>query len=157
MENKLPWLDEFLEGVSSNIVIFYTYIGEREAILSLIKKKHKERQVFRQDGDKHELPHQSTWEDLERTITLAQYQSGSTGVEMQYADTIIFFSPTYSYTLYHQAVGRIERIGQKNKMTLYKLSCPSTIEYSVWKAIESKADFSEKMWIEDNIEKVKQT
>lgn len=151
IEPKLPWLDEFLEGTSSNVVIFYTYVAEREAILKMLKKKHPKRAVFRQDGEKHELPHKGDWPDLKRTITLAQYQSGSTGVEMTYADTIVFFSPTYSYTLYHQAIGRIERIGQKAKMTLYSMCAPATIESAVWRAIRNKQDFSEKIWIEENL------
>lgn len=151
---KLPWLDEALADTSSNVVIFYNYVSERQAILELIRKKHKGRKVFRQDGEKHEIPQNlrvGDWDNLERTITLAQYQSGSTGVEMQYADTIIFFSPTYSYTLYHQSIGRIERIGQANKMTAYELYCPGTIEYDVWQALAKKQDFSERQWITENV------
>ncbi len=154
MEYKLPWLDEFLDGVSSNVVIFYSYISEREAILQLLKKKHPGRKVFRQDGDKHELPPPAIWSSLKRTITLAQYQSGSTGVEMTYADTIVFFAPQYSYTLHHQAIGRIERIGQENKMTTYSLSALGTVERDVWAAIKSKKDFSEHIWYDKNIANV---
>jgi len=150
VSTKIPWLNEFVEGVSSNVVIFYNYVCEREVILAMLKKSHKGRVVYRQDGDKHELPAKSEWGNIERTITLAQYQSGSTGVEMTYADTIVFFSPTYSYTLYHQSIGRIERIGQKSKMTVYKLCQPATVERDVWLAIKEKRDFSEKMWIKSN-------
>jgi len=150
VESKIPWLDEFVEGVSSNIVIFYNYVCEREAILQMLQKNHKGRTVFRVDGAVHELPKPAEWPSLKRTITLAQYQSGSTGVEMTYADTIVFFSPTYSYTLYHQSVGRIERIGQKKKMTLYKLCEPKTVEIDIWRAIKRKTDFSGKMWLKEN-------
>lgn len=151
MAPKLPWLDEFLDGVSSNVVIFYNYVAEREAILAMLAKSHKKRRVFRQDGEKHELPDKSGWERLERTITLAQYQSGSTGVEMTYADTIVFFSPTYSFSTYHQAVGRIERIGQGSHMTLYSLCAPATIEKDVWDCIRGKRDFQEQVWIRNNV------
>src|SRR5665213_3529022 len=30
MVPKIPWLDEFIDGVSSNLVIFYNYVAERE-------------------------------------------------------------------------------------------------------------------------------
>lgn len=150
VNTKIPWLNEFIEGTSSNIVIFYNYIVEREAILKMLKKSHSKRAVYRVDGEKHELPQPGDWDSLDRTITLAQYQSGSTGVEMTYADTIVFFSPTYSYTLYHQSVGRIERIGQKKKMTLYKLCEPGTVERDIWMAVKTKTNFNEKVWLKSN-------
>lgn len=147
---KVPWLSEFVEGTSSNVVIFYSYICEREAILRMLRKNHPKRAIYRVDGEKHQLPQKEDWSSLERTVTLAQYQSGSTGVEMTYADTIVFFSPTYSYTLYHQSVGRIERIGQGKKMTVYKLCQPATVERDIWLAIKEKRDFSEKVWVKAN-------
>src|SRR6185369_1936469 len=42
-EPKVKWLDEFLEGTSDNVVIFYNYTSERDAILSMLKKNHKTR------------------------------------------------------------------------------------------------------------------
>lgn len=147
---KLAWLDEFLEGASGNIVVFYNYVGERERITTLLKqKKFKDRPVFRMDGQKHELPPKSAWEGLSRSITLAQYQSGSQGVEMTYADTIVYFSPTYSYMNYEQSQGRINRNGQTKKMTLYLLRAPSTIERDIWGALKEKRDFQEKQWYEE--------
>lgn len=146
IEPKLPWLDEFLEGCSDNVVIFYNYVEEREAILELIKKKHKNRKVFRIDGDKHEAPAKTDWASLNRTITLAQYQSGSTGIELTFASTIVYFSPTYSYSNYEQSIGRINRNGQTRKMTLYLLCAPTTLEKDVWDALRNKTDFQQLQW-----------
>lgn len=158
LDNKLPWLDDFLEGTSSNVVIFYNYVSERKAILELIKKKHGKREVFRQDGECHQIPtrplRNGKMTELDRSITLAQYQSGSTGIEMQYADTIVFFSPTYSYVTYHQAIGRIERIGQVNKMTVYKMCALATVEEDIWRALKNKSDFSERVWAQENLANV---
>lgn len=146
VEPKVKWLDEFLEGVSDNVVIFYNYIEERDAILQLIKQKHKGRQVFRQDGEKHEVPSKDRWAELNRTITLAQYQSGSTGIELTYAATTVYFSPTYSYSNYEQSIGRTNRNGQTQKMTLYLLCAPTTLERDVWTALRNKTDFQEHQW-----------
>jgi SNF2 family DNA or RNA helicase len=148
---KLAWLDTFLEGVSDNVVIFYNYQREREQILDMIKKNHKGRKVFRQDGEKHEVPPKSEWLGLERTITLAQYQSGSTGIELTYAATTVYFSPTYSYSNYEQSIGRTNRNGQTKKMTLYLLCAPATIENDVWAALRNKSDFQEKQWYTEKI------
>jgi superfamily II DNA or RNA helicase len=151
VEPKIKWLDEFLEGVSDNVVIFYNYKSERDKILDMLKRKHKGRVVFRQDGEKHEIPSKSDWAGLERTITLAQYQSGSTGVEITYCATTVYFSPTYSYSDYEQSIGRTNRNGQTKKMTLYCLCAPATIENDVWNALRNKSDFQEKQWYTEKI------
>jgi superfamily II DNA or RNA helicase len=152
IEPKLKWLDEFLEGVSDNCVIFYNYESERTAILELLKRKHKDRQVFRQDGEKHEVPSKDKWDGLVRTITLAQYQSGSTGIELTYAATTVYFSPTYSYQDYEQSIGRTNRNGQTQKMTMYLLCAPTTVERDIWDALRNKTSFQSAQWYKAKLE-----
>lgn len=150
---KIKWLDDFLEEVSDNVVIFYNYTSERDAILKLLtEKKFKGRQVFRQDGEKHEVPDKTRWQDLHRTVTLAQYQSGSTGIELTYAATTVYFSPTYSYSNYEQSIGRTNRNGQTKKMSLYLLCAPTTLEKDVWAALSNKTDFQSTQWYAAKLE-----
>ena len=151
-EPKMAWLNDFIDNVSDNVVIFYNYVSERDAIMAMLKKSHKGRQVFRQDGEKHEVPSKESWAGLHRTITLAQYQSGSTGIELTYAATTVYFSPTYSYTNYEQSIGRINRHGQTRKMTLYLLCAPTTLERDVWTALRNKTDFQETQWYKERRE-----
>lgn len=151
VEPKVKWLENFVEGVSDNIVIFYNYVEERKQILDMLSKKFKGRTVFRQDGEKHEVPSKPDWPNLERTITLAQYQSGGTGIELTYAATTVYFSPTFSYQDYEQSVGRINRHGQTNKMTLYLLCAPTTVEKEIWAALRDKSDFQIKQWYADKL------
>lgn len=146
---KIAWLDEFLEGTSDNVVVFYNYVSERDSILQMIKKHHGKRQVFRIDGEVHEAPSKDGWAGLSRTITLAQYQSGSTGIELTYCATTVYFSPTYSYSNYEQSIGRTNRNGQTKKMTLYLLCAPATLEKEVWSALRNKSDFQQAQWIKE--------
>lgn len=152
IEPKVKWLDDFLEGVSDNVVVFYNYTSERDAMLKMIAKNHKGRTVFRQDGEVHGTPKKDDWASLNRTITLAQYQSGSTGIELTYAATTVYFSPTYSYSNYEQSIGRTNRNGQTKKMTLYLLCAPTTLEKDVWSALRNKSDFQTQQWYNDRIE-----
>ncbi len=152
IEPKVAWLDDFLEGVSDNVVVFYNYTSERDAMLKMIKQKHKGRTVFRQDGEKHEVPSKDRWGGLNRTITLCQYQSGSTGIELTYAATTVYFSPTYSYSNYEQSVGRTNRNGQTQKMTMYLLCAPTTVEKEVWAALRDKTDFQVQQWYKDKLD-----
>jgi SNF2 family DNA or RNA helicase len=91
------------------------------------------------------------WENLERTITLAQYQSGGTGIELTYAATTVYFSPTFSYQDYEQSIGRINRHGQTSKMTLYLLCAPTTVEKDIWAALRNKGDFQVRQWYADKL------
>lgn len=151
IEPKVAWLNNFLDEVSSNTVIFYNYKSELQAIKNMIKKNYKKRIVFEQNGETHTIPRKSEWDGLNRTITLAQYQSGSTAVEMTYADVIVYFSPTYSYSNYEQSIGRIHRHGQNRKCTLYLLCSPATIEKDIWSSLRQKSDFQPAVWYSDRI------
>lgn len=145
---KLDYLSEILEGTTENVVIFYNYISERDAILELLATKHKAKKVFRQDGDKHELPPKHTWANISNSVTLGQYKSSSTGVEMTYATQVVYFSPTYSYADYEQSIGRVYRNGQSNKTTFYNFRVRPSIEVDIYTAIANKKDFQTKQWAE---------
>lgn len=143
---KMAYLSDLLEGTSENVVIFYNYITEREAILDMISKKHKAKRVIRQDGDHHELPEKKDWATVENSVTLAHYKSGSTGVEMTYATQVIYFSPTYSYAEYIQSIGRVYRHGQTNKTTFFNFRTPNSIEKQIYDCLMNKSDFQAAQW-----------
>lgn len=143
---KMDYLSDLLEGTTENVVIFYNYITEREAILEMIGKKHKGKTVFRQDGVAHELPAKQDWHKVNNSITLAHYRSGSTGVEMTYATQVVYFSPTYSYADYIQSVGRVYRNGQTQKTTFYNFRTRMSIEEEVYDCLKNKNSFQEEQW-----------
>ena len=143
---KLDYLTDLIEGTDENVVIFYNYNTERDAILEIIRKKFGDRPLFQQDGKHHQLPTKSEWATTKRSITLSHYKSGSTGVEMTYATIVIYFSPTYSYAEYLQSIGRVYRNGQKEKTTFYNFRTPNTIEQEVYECLRNKSDFQERQW-----------
>lgn len=143
---KLDYLADLIDGTTENVVIFYNYISERKLILDMIDKKAKAKTLFRQDGERHELPAKEDWPDVKNSVTLAHYKSGSTGVEMTYATIVIYFSPTYSYADYVQSLGRVYRHGQTSKTTVYNFRTPSTIEEEVYDALRNKSDFQVRQW-----------
>lgn len=150
---KLDYLADLIEGTEENIVIFYNYVSEREAILETLKKKHSERRIFRQDGEKHELPKKADWADIKNSVTVSHYRSGSTGVEMTYATQVIYFSPTYSYADYIQSIGRVYRNGQTEKTTFYNFRTPNSIEEDVYVCLRGKNDFQVAQWISKPVKK----
>lgn len=145
---KMAYLEELIEATSDNMVIFYSYEVERDLIMTLLKKKKfAGRRLIEQNGHKHEVPPKSEWASIERSITLAHYKSGGTGIEMTYATTVVYFSPTYSFAEYIQSVGRVYRHGQTSKTTFYNFRTPSTIEEDIYKCLQGKNDFQATQWV----------
>ena len=150
---KLDYLADIIEGTDENVVIFYNYVTERDAILDLIKRKFSDRLVIRQDGEKHEVPRKADWDKIKRSITVSHYKSGSTGVEMTYATQVIYFSPTYSYAEYLQSIGRVYRNGQDSKTTFYNFRTPNSIEADIYTVLKTKNDFQVAQWLKAKEEK----
>ena len=88
-------------------------------------------------------------ERVHNSVTLAHYKSGATGVEMQYANVTIYYSPTYSYAEYEQSKGRTHRNGQTKKCIYYRFYSVGTIEKKYMECIAQKKDFSESLWIKN--------
>ncbi len=151
-KDKLDYAEMLCEGTENNIVIFYYYQKEIDAL----KKKIKNKQFFEVSGKNSNLPLKCSWGDLKNTVTFVQYMAGSAGIELQYANTVIFYTPTYSYQDYSQALGRAYRNGQTKKVTVYRFITQRTIEQAVYEALENKQDFSEELYMSTKLQKTPQ-
>ena len=143
-EDKLNYIEMLLEGTTRNVIIFYQYKEEFIALSTIAFKLRK--QVYVVNGQTNKLPNREDWDKIKNSVTLVQYQSGSSGIELQYASEVVFYTPTYSYQDYEQALGRAYRNGQTRKVTVYQFCTTATIEESVWHALSEKKDFSERIY-----------
>ena len=144
-------LRDLLESTDEHVVVFYNFDVERDLILEVLDEMAKakdKRVIYEQSGHASKLPKRDTWDKMKPSVTLAQYQSASTAIELTYASVTIFLSPTYSYSNFHQAKGRTHRPGQKKRTLFYMFSVDGSIDQDVWKALKSKKDFNETVWIE---------
>ena len=142
-DDKIQYLTDLAEDTESNIVIFYNY---NEELISLRKALRKTKTVYECNGHLKTYPKKTEWKDTKSTVTLVNYKSGSEAVEFTYADILVFFSPTESYTDYYQSVGRLHRIGQKSKVTIYKFITENTIEVDIYKSLDNKENFNFEVW-----------
>lgn len=145
---RIPDLATILEGTDENIVVFYNYRLEADAIEKLAKSLKKT--IFYSNGDKHTLPTKDSWGSITNSVTIAQYQSASEGVEMTYAPICVYFSPTYSYKNYYQSQGRLHRNGQTKKCVFYEFSVIKTVDDDIWKAVRNKQTFDAALWAKEN-------
>ena len=143
---KLKVLKEF-STVGEKLVIFCEFrlsIDSISALLDTLKIKHvildgrqKDKQIWRKFQT-----------DPKIQVIICQYQSGSTGIDLYAADTIIFYEPTLSSNTLEQSKDRIHRIGQSNKCSYLHFVTKGTIEGAIYKALKGYNDFSEKLFTE---------
>jgi SNF2 family DNA or RNA helicase len=83
-------------------------------------------------------------ETSEPRILVIQPQAASHGVTLTAANTVVFWSPVTSVETYLQCIARIDRYGQKNKMTVVHLQ-GSPVERRMYEVLQNKVDAHEKL------------
>lgn len=143
-KDKLKYAEMLAEGTTENIVIFYNFTKEKDDLIEVMKKLDKK--IYEVSGQKSHIPNKEEWDGLKNSVTLVQYQAGSAGIELQYANIVIFYSLTYSYQDYEQALGRCYRNGQTKKVTAYRFMTRDSIEMAIFGALKNKRDFNEQLF-----------
>lgn len=147
LKDKIEYLKMLFETTEDNIVVFYNYVSELEAIKSVCSGK----KVFEVNGGKQVIPKKDTWSKVKNSVTLVQYQAGSAGIELQYANLVVYYTPTFSYQDYAQSLGRTHRNGQKKKVTVLQFKTIGTVEEDVWQALERKEDFDKTIYLKTKL------
>jgi len=80
----------------------------------------------------------------EPKVLVIQPQSASHGVTLTKADTVVFWSPVMSVEVYLQCIARMDRVGQKNKMTVVHLQ-GSDVEKRMYAMLQGKVDLHTKL------------
>lgn len=146
-KDKLEYLKMLFETTEDNIVVFYNYNSELDAIKEISKGK----KIYEVNGHKQEIPKKSQWDKLKNSVTLVQYQAGSAGIELQYANVVVYYTPTFSFQDYAQSLGRTHRNGQKKKVTVLQFKTTNTVEEDVWMALNRKEDFDKEIYLKTKL------
>lgn len=116
------------------IIVFYSFDYELELLKSINGIN-----ISEWNGHKHDpIPESDEW------IYLVNYMSGAEGWECISTNTIVFYSLQYSYRIFVQSSGRIDRLNTPyTDLYYYHIKSRSYIDIAISKALSMKKDFNE--------------
>ena len=126
---KMDALKEMLEEIPGQVLIFSTYKRNNKYLDEFARALSSDKAV----------------EDFTRgkfRVAYANAVSAGYGLNLQCASTVIFLDLVWSYEVYKQAIGRVYRQGQAQRVTVHRLVASGTIDERIVSVLERKADDS---------------
>jgi SNF2 family DNA or RNA helicase len=143
---RLSVLQEVLDEAMHKVLIFIPY----KHTLSLVQKHLESAGISNEiiSGDVTAIQRADVFKNFQQNtdprVLLIQPQAASHGVTLTAADTVIFWSPVMSVETYLQCIARIDRVGQKNSMTVIHLQ-GSEVERRMYTMLQNKVSLHEKL------------
>lgn len=138
--SRIIALETLLQSNPKSIV-FYSFNYELELIETMLDNIGMPYSEW--NGHKH----QSILYDSDKWVYLVQYNAGAEGWECIQTDTIIFYSQQYSYRIFVQSAGRIDRRNSPYlTLNYFVLYSRSSIDLKIKEAIAHKEDFNERFF-----------
>jgi hypothetical protein len=131
--SRLDAAKDLLED-HSKLIIFYNFDYE----LEILRELDLFVETAEWNGHKHqELPQGKEW------VYLVQYTAGAEGWNCTETDAILFYSLTYSYKLWEQAHGRIERMNSPFlDLYYYTLRSNTIVDRVIYRSLKAKKSFN---------------
>lgn len=155
---RLMQLRDFLANNEDNYVIFYNFTPELLEIYDICEKLNYNIDVY--CGEIKSLQFYNKFASLsdsqkltqKKNVIIANFASGSTGMNWQeYNKCIIFSLPVYKD--YAQALKRIHRVGQKRTVFYHIFYQRNWLDKSMMSALKSATTYNHKLF-EDDIKRV---
>ena len=142
--SKLEVMFENLEDIIKNkhkVLIFTNFLFS----IDLIAKEAQKRgfsyvTMSGATSNRKEIVDKFLNEDID--LFIMTLKTGGVGLNLTKADYVFIFEPWWNVAAENQAIDRVYRIGQKNKVFSYKLITKGTIEEKILKLQEIKKDIS---------------
>jgi len=143
---RLTALSEVIDETVNKILVFVPYRHTIRVVSQYLTKQGISNEVINGEVSATDRAHiiQRFQSMDDPRVLVIQPQAASHGVTLTRADTIVFWSPVMGVETYLQCVARMDRVGQKNKMTVVHLE-GSDVEKRIYKMLQGKVDLHTKL------------
>lgn len=138
---RLNVLMETIEETEHKIIIFVPYRHTITMVSEYLTANKISNEVINGDvtaTKRADVINRFQTSDEPRVLVI-QPQSASHGVTLTRANVVVFWSPVMSVEVYLQCIARMDRVGQKNKMTVVHLQ-GSDVEKRMYAMLRGKVD-----------------
>jgi SNF2 family DNA or RNA helicase len=139
-------LMEVMEETEHKVIVFVPFRHTIDIVSRYLTDKGVSNEIINGDvpaRQRADIINRFQMSDSPRVLVI-QPQSASHGVTLTAANTVVFWSPVMSVETYLQCVARIDRVGQKNSMTVVHLQ-GSEVERKMYAMLQGKVDLHEKL------------
>ena len=143
---RLRVLKEVLDETEHKTLVFVPYRHTIELVKAFLEKNEVTSEIINGDvspGKRAEIFNKFQTQS-DPKVLIIQPQAASHGVTLTAADNVVFWSPVTSLETYLQCIARIDRVGQKNKMTVTHLQ-GSDVERKLYKALHERKNLHSEM------------
>ena len=143
---RLNALMEVLEETIHKVIVFVPYTHTIELVSKYLSSQGVINEVINgavSARERSEIINRFQTQ-VDPRVLVIQPQAASHGVTLTAADTVVFWSPVMSVETYLQCIARIDRVGQKNSMTVVHLQ-GSEAERKVYQMLQGKVNMHESL------------
>ena len=143
---RLTVLKEVIDETSNKVVVFVPFTHTIEVVQRYLTENRITSEVINGSvSPKERSSIISRFQDtVDPRVLIIQPQAAAHGITLTAADTVVFWSPVMSVETYLQCIARIDRIGQKNAMTVVNLQ-GSEVERKMYTMLHNKVDSHQKL------------
>ena len=120
---------KFLVTMYRKLAIFYKYIAEHDALVSVLGD------LVTEDPDE--------FEESDKKVFIGQFLSKREGINLYTADAIVFYNIDFAYVSYVQAKNRIMNMHRDKKAILIWMFTRGGIEPDIYELVKSKKNYTE--------------
>jgi SNF2 family DNA or RNA helicase len=145
--NRMDELLAAIEESDGKIIIWANFRHDIEAVKLALSKVYGMNAVATYFGDtaaeeRSDIVDRFQDPNSELRFFVGQPRTGGYGLTLTEAHTMIYYSNSYDLEIRLQSEARIDRYGQKNKMTYIDLSSPNTVDEKIVDALQKKMDIA---------------
>lgn len=132
------------------VVIFCKYREEMQIIREALPKGSRidelSGKVKDKPRDKARTRVQEKFQSGETDYLICQIKTGGVGIDLYRSHLAIFFSMGHSWIDYDQALSRLDRRGQTERVLIFLIFVRESIDDDIWEAVCSKRSLNQVVW-----------